>query len=74
MPGGRKAPGQNLRRAEKMGAVIWFLFIAAVTAVLERETLFPDLCRGTRRRKDGYRVEPVLVPETETRRPWQGTA
>ena len=57
-----------------MGAVIWFLFIAAVTAVLERETLFPDLCRGAWRHKDGYRVEPVLSPKTETRRPWQDAA
>ena len=57
-----------------MGAVIWFLFIAAVTAVLERETLFQDLCRGAWRHRAGYRVEPVLSPKTETRRPWQGAA
>ena len=55
-----------------MGAVIWFLFIAAVTAVLERETLFPDLCRGAWRRKAeaGYRAELVFRDE-KARRPWQ---
>ena len=33
-------PGILPEGDERMGALIWFLFIAAVIAVLERETFF----------------------------------
>ena len=34
------APGRIAEGGWKMGALIWFLFVAVVTLVLERETFF----------------------------------
>jgi hypothetical protein len=34
-------PASLLRRMQKMGALIWFLFVGIVMVVLERETFFP---------------------------------
>ena len=33
-------PGRIPKEMKKMGALIWFLFVAVVTLVLERETFF----------------------------------
>ena len=41
MPGRPKAPGRKEKGMERMGALIWFLFVAVVTVVLERESFFP---------------------------------
>ena len=34
-------PESLLKGMRKMGALIWFLFVAVVTVVLERESFFP---------------------------------
>lgn len=45
-----------------MGTVIWFLFVALITCVLERENLFPEACRALRA---GY-VWPEETNDTAT--------
>ena len=35
------APGRKEKGMERMGALIWFVFVAVITVVLERESFFP---------------------------------
>ena len=39
-PDGREKPEIPLKEMGRMGALIWFLFVAVVMVVLERETFF----------------------------------
>ena len=40
-PEDRKKPEIPLKEMGRMGALIWFMFVALVIVVLDRETFFP---------------------------------